>query len=223
MKSTSAKQRCHPVAMHLLLPNSLAAPRRYSLIFVIICALVACLLPRGKAVERREREPAFAVRIVAGDDGPLTLIDGNRDGRSVLFDHELHKEFVEDDPSCAACHHQNVGPSIASSCTACHRDMRISTDTFDHASHVRHHGGNQGCVECHTDPSVARNRETAKSCDQCHPGEKTGIAPGYTDALHSLCIKCHEDEEQDWGATPDNAALPETSCDACHEPWEEKE
>ena len=84
--------------------------------------------------------PAGATRL------PLLLIDGNRDGNLVLFDHDGHTAHLGEARSCVLCHHQNLPFDRNTSCFQCHRDMYETSDTFDHGSHVEQLGGNAGCV-----------------------------------------------------------------------------
>jgi len=155
----------------------------------------------------------------------VMLINGNRDERMVPFNHAGHVEQLGGDTSCVGCHHQNIPFDQNTSCHQCHRDMYETTDTFDHASHVRKVGGNAGCAQCHADEPARKTRETAKACQACHaemvvkgsrvPAPEQGLsgfAPGYMDAMHGLCIACHEEvaEEQN---KPHHAR-----CDACHRP-----
>ena len=144
--------------------------------------------------------------------GPETLlalmIDGNRDGDYVLFDHEKHvsKQGGGDD-SCVLCHHMQKPYEEVSECTGCHSDMYLAVDIFDHDTHVERTKGNEGCIECHTDPAADKLRETTKACRECHEtmrpegtrvdiveAQQTTMAPGYMDAMHGACISCHEEE-----------------------------
>ena len=92
--------------------------------------------------------------------------------------------------------------------------MYSKTDIFVHASHVDKLDGNDGCVRCHTDSSRIKSRETATVCLDCHRGMvtadsmikppeegMTGYATGYTDAMHGLCIGCHEEKVKTEPAT----------------------
>jgi Ni/Fe-hydrogenase subunit HybB-like protein len=155
----------------------------------------------------------------------VMLINGNRDERMVPFNHASHVEELGGDTSCVQCHHQNIPFDLDTSCHECHRDMYETTDTFDHAYHIQKVGGNAGCVQCHADEPARKNRQTAKACQACHEdmivkGSRipvpeqgvTGFAPGYMDAMHGLCVGCHEDVAKDRNK-PHHAR-----CDACHRP-----
>jgi hypothetical protein len=105
--------------------------------------------------------------------------------------------------------------------------MYEPTDIFDHASHLDHLDGNAGCIQCHVDAARVKTRETAKPCVQCHAEmiavepflgkiqkeSMTGMAAGYMDAMHGLCVGCHENKilEQ-----PEEYSADFARCDYCH-------
>ena len=215
-----------------LMPDSLAGPRRYSLAVVVGAALTCAFMPADLlSGDQLTRNPTFATRTVHGwmlDNGTgpghdirpaepgatapagatdlaLLMIDGNRDGRMVVFPHSRHIAALGEQGSCNKCHHQNMPFDQNTSCFECHRDMYVATDIFDHASHVAKLEGNAGCIRCHEDPADVKGRDTATSCAECHEemvapgatiaaaeGGTTGLAVGYMDAMHGLCITCHE-------------------------------
>ncbi len=141
------------------------------------------------------------------------LIDSGGAGRFVLFEHDAHQERLGGKSSCGLCHHRNVTLDIATSCARCHSDMYRVTDTFDHAQHVAAYGERQACAVCHTEPAAAKDRLQSKSCDSCHqPVPQTvtlvrssadrapGMAPGYSSAMHGLCVTCHKKHEAEMQA-----------------------
>jgi hypothetical protein len=158
------------------------------------------------------------------------MIDGNRDGDYVLFDHEKHvsKQGGGED-SCVLCHHMQKPYEEVSECTGCHSDMYLAVDIFDHDTHVAHKNGNEGCIECHTDPAADKVRDATKGCVECHESmrpqgtrvdiveeQQTTIAAGYMDAMHEACISCHEEE---MAAREEENHDPEsdlTLCTNCH-------
>ncbi len=161
----------------------------------------------------------------------VLLLDADRDGRMVFFPHEAHKADHGGDESCALCHHMNKPLDRATSCFLCHSDMFSMTDTFDHDLHVDKMGGNDACIECHTDPGAAKSRESAVACLECHKAMAVegsfikaadspvlDFAPGYMDALHGLCIDCHEDRVQKENRNPALAR-----CETCHREMDPKE
>jgi len=229
------------------------APRRYSLI-AVLAASVAMGLLAGRTIWGADSRtsPVLGPRTVTGlstersggsghdyyfavlkesastDAQPLELlmIDGNRDGRFVLFPHENHKRKLGDEHSCVTCHHQNMPFDTNTSCHECHRDMYEVTDIFEHAFHVDKLPGDSGCARCHADDSVVKVRQTATACADCHTDmfvagsrietseeEATGFAPAYMDVLHELCIGCHQERSaQEPQALGDAFAR----CDGCH-------
>jgi hypothetical protein len=133
------------------------------------------------------------------------VIDGNRDGRLVAFPHEFHCDKLGGDSSCTQCHHRAMPFDQNTSCSECHRDMYLPTDTFRHSAHIARLDGNSGCFQCHVDAAQAKTRKTARACGECHQemtpaesvihapeGGTNGQAAGYMDAMHGLCVTCHE-------------------------------
>jgi Ni/Fe-hydrogenase subunit HybB-like protein len=162
--------------------------------------------------------------------GPLSttntlLINGNRNDRSVLFAHDLHIQKHINTPNCGFCHHMNLTTAQVSQCSPCHTDMYLETDTFNHDEHMAAEGGNEGCRKCHTDTDVEKNRQTSVSCSSCHQEMKvsesfvpvatnwTGIAPGYMQAMHGLCLNCHEQKEKEAGKVRRTGI---SGCTTCH-------
>jgi hypothetical protein len=132
------------------------------------------------------------------------LVDGNRNGDSVLFDHKVHIQRTGGEESCAVCHHLNMPLDRSSSCCECHRDMYLSTPLFRHDLHVAATGGNGGCSQCHAGYAAAKTYETAAPCSRCHEqypianpvipasGERWRPAVSYMNAMHGLCVTCQE-------------------------------
>lgn len=131
------------------------------------------------------------------------LIDSGGAGRYVLFEHDAHQERLGGQASCAVCHHRNLPLDLATSCTHCHRDMYETTDTFSHAGHEAALGGRASCARCHAEADAPKTRAAAEACDDCHRppagasfvkaamDARPGMAPGYFDAMHGLCLECH--------------------------------
>ena len=234
-----------PAAMQNLLPDSLSAPRRYSLAAVVAAAATIAFLPADLwSGTQLQTTPVSATRTLDGwiqerDDGAghniclaeprgetppggehvaLLSIDGNRDGRLVLFPHDRHIAELGEQGSCNTCHHLNMPFDQNTSCCECHRDMYIKKDIFDHASHVTKLDGNDGCVRCHQDPTQIKTRDTALGCAECHEdmiaadslvgppkNEVFEDTAGYMDAMHGLCITCHQQKltecPQDYDST----------------------
>lgn len=156
----------------------------------------------------------------------LLLLDGNRDDRMVAFPHDRHTVALGKEHSCVACHHLNLPFRSNTGCYACHRDMYEPSDIFDHASHIAHLPGAAGCARCHPQDGHPKTRAASKACQECHadlyatnsrvtpPKEgMTGIAAGYMDAMHKLCLDCHQEK-----VTTDPDHFPEefAECANCH-------
>jgi hypothetical protein len=237
----------NPLTGRLLLPPSLRAVRRYSLAATVGAALAFALLSNVSRTEAQLKRtpvlPPLSIDTVAdlgshGNTPPAVVsnlspapvgrfvVDGNRNGRLVIFNHAEHSQRLGGDDSCGACHHLNRPFRWNTPCRDCHRDMYRSTDTFSHSSHVNSLEGNQGCVRCHDPADPVKSRATASSCDSCHLAdrghsllklvseEKTfGIAPSYMAAMHGLCERCHQQMVED-NPTDYEAYLGE--CRACH-------
>jgi hypothetical protein len=157
---------------------------------------------------------------------PLVTIDGNRDGTLVLFNHEGHISREGGQASCSTCHHLNMPFDRSTSCARCHSDMYEPTSLFSHTTHVAKLDGNAGCSNCHSEAAEVKSMETATACVDCHkqPAASLGIipaaqprwrdAPGYMDAMHGACIKCHTYRAQQ---QPDRYADLLFRCDTCHD------
>jgi hypothetical protein len=207
------------------LPGPLGFPRRYSLAAMSWGILALLFLPVG-GVEPTP-VPVFGPRSVdaviqAGQEGEprvlalaatteavvtrVLMLDANRDGDVVLFDHDDHAERLGGDASCQTCHHLTKPLDENTSCFECHADMYEPRSVFDHDIHVDRLGGNQGCTECHAGDTEVKSYETVTECSECHTNEvsqgtfvetpepRWGEAVGYMDAMHALCVACHERE-----------------------------
>jgi len=240
-EAAPVKPSYDPATLHSLIPIDRAAPRRYSLVFVVAASATVALLPQQAVLGLKPVEaPALGARTIDGlildrDPGPghvlqlhdpaeaippgakrtsLLMIDGNRNGRLVLFDHAGHSSRLGGEDSCAKCHHLNMPLDKASSCHECHSDMYESTSIFSHASHVRSTGGNDGCVVCHDDPDEAKSFEAATACAECHADMLWHEANGYAEAMHALCITCHE---RTAGEKPRDFPALLQDCQGCHD------
>jgi Ni/Fe-hydrogenase subunit HybB-like protein len=154
------------------------------------------------------------------------LIDADRNDRYVVFDHDGHAKRAEETDDCAQCHHMNRPFDRATPCSACHKDAFVPFNIFSHDLHVKKVGGEESCIQCHTDASRPRNVDNSIDCTTCHTtwdssgdpedsdrsSGKRIMAPGYADAMHTLCIGCHQE------AIKDDAALGEdfSRCGTCH-------
>jgi hypothetical protein len=98
--------------------------------------------------------------------------------------------------------------------------MYSASDAFRHDWHGDPDGAGLACDRCH--PRGQRKKAaTAAKCDDCHldliPTGATikvdnYIAPSYTDALHTLCVDCHEKKAAELADKKDLAR-----CPTCHD------
>ena len=156
-------------------------------------------------VARREAAPPES----DGEKAMVLMVDGNRNGRYVLFDHDTHLTRVEGGKDgCVRCHHMNNPLDSATSCCECHRDEYLTVDLFDHQIHEDRTGGNSGCIRCHEGAASARVRANTPKCTSCHPNMRPADTrvqvtdesmkdrpTGYMHAMHSLCIDCHRERK----------------------------
>jgi hypothetical protein len=152
-------------------------------------------------------------------------IDGNKSGYVVNFPHLDHQDRLIDESTgesdCQTCHHLDMPEDEATACWECHADYHQPVSIFDHSVHQQALGGNESCLECHTQEHV---KLTAEICQECHesmlPGNGQTVfnisAPAYKDAMHSRCLGCHEQQalEQD---RPELAL-----CSTCHTYYQEE-
>ncbi len=138
--------------------------------------------------------------------GDTLFIDGNRDYYGVAFKHKFHTDSVK--VNCLECHHMNKPGDKNTGCYECHNDMYTNGDAFRHNWHSSPEGANISCAECH-DGKTSKGREfygdstrARALCEKCHKDMFTeGMAirqaatyktASYTDAMHKLCVGCHE-------------------------------
>lgn len=238
-----------PATLHPLMPKGLALPRSYSLAFLAGAAIALPWLPlagvdprpvpvwRPRSVdvairEKDEKQPRRLVLAAASPDlHRVLMLDGNRNGDLVLFDHDDHAERLGGEESCEKCHHMNKPLDENTPCFECHRDMYEQRSVFDHDIHVARLGSNKSCTECHSDGKAVKNYETITECSECHkreiasqsfieaPQPRWEPAVGYMGAMHTLCVKCHEREVL---SHPDEHPGSLNRCTTCHDvDWRE--
>jgi Ni/Fe-hydrogenase subunit HybB-like protein len=238
-----------PEAVRSFLPGPLSLPRRYSvaalgggalaLLFLPVASVPPRPVPVGgpRSVEAKitpgGEGKVRSIELAAGTERETTrvlLLDANRNGEVVLFDHDDHARRLGEERSCETCHHLRKPLDENTSCFECHRDMYDPTSVFDHEIHVNGMGGNQGCAECHAGEVEVKSYETITECSDCHKAEIADRAfieapeahwkpaVGYMYAVHSLCVECHERESQT-GEHPEDL----NRCMTCHDvDWREE-
>jgi Ni/Fe-hydrogenase subunit HybB-like protein len=126
------------------------------------------------------------------------LIDGDRAGHAVLFDHMAHRDRLGGEASCGRCHHRNLRFERGTPCANCHADMYSCTDTFVHDDHITALGENASCNRCHAATEAAKTRATAMACVECHRAE---IVEGFAEQRR----RCSSDN-----------AFGDIDCAGCH-------
>lgn len=194
---------------------AVAAPTKYSLVFVLSFALGFAFLPEQK-IEGRGVDLAPVLKARGGD---TLFIDGNHDSFGTSFDHTKHIDSLGQKDSCVKCHHLNKPLDRESGCWECHRFMYVTTDVFNHDWHSNSHGAKLGCSVCHEE-GKPREKATAKNCKDCHTDLFIGgstitvdsfQAPSYVDAMHQQCVGCHKDR-----ADADTTRTALGQCPTCH-------
>ncbi len=194
---------------------------RGAVMFVSGAALATALLPNAAI----DGWPVVAQTVHRPGYGDVMILDGNRNDKGVRFDHKMHADIVEGDDKCAYCHHMVKPGARATGCSECHKDEHLPTSIFDHRLHQELLAQGPGCLTCHEDTSKPKDLEHSKPCLDCHasmipagaafkPRESPniGLAPGYMDAMHGLCLRCHT--EQDGNSSTDAPTL--ARCSTCH-------
>jgi len=197
-------------------PPAVAGRTKYSMAFVIALAVGFALMP-GKRLHSSGVEQVVAQQARGGD---TLYVDGNRDGFGVAFKHEYHVAKLGEKASCIQCHHMNMPRDKQSGCWHCHQGMYASFDSFRHDWHASSRGANLRCVDCHAS-DLERGAASSKTCDQCHKDlvpegalvkVEQYMAPSYVDAMHGLCVNCHQKKLAELPEKPDLAR-----CTTCHE------
>lgn len=178
--------------------------KRNSLLFIMGAVIAFAFLP----ADARNGASPIAMPVQRARIADALLIDGNRADMVVLFDHEMHKEKNGDDESCILCHHLRKPLDKYTPCADCHKDMQLETYIFDHTFHQTKLEGNDGCIKCHTNPMLPKIAENITECKSCHTdmriegtvitisaATQENYAPGYIDAMHGLCITCHQQKK----------------------------
>ncbi|MBM2816280.1 MAG: hypothetical protein HW421_3042 [Ignavibacteria bacterium] len=138
--------------------------------------------------------------------GDTLVIDGNRDNYGVQFKHKFHSDSLH--ITCVTCHHLNKPKDKNTQCFECHNDMYLTGDAFRHDWHTSAQGANLDCFKCHKQGNskgkeyLHNMKSVTDSCTNCHndliPANsktrllKTYKTVSYSDAMHNLCIGCHD-------------------------------
>jgi hypothetical protein len=213
---------------------------RRSVALVVVVALAITFMPqRAWTADEVKPAPVMPVqglnvlRIYGSDN--THFVDFDHKAEVERLEKLIPAEYPTEQDMCVSCHHMSnwelkegtepaaitatgsPSPGGPPSCRECHSDVYSPTSTFDHQFHVAtvEPGGNQSCDKCH---EGGHSASTAVQCVECHKNmgpNKDGqpfnyVAPSYEDAMHGLCIKCHEAEAE-------RLNKPElASCATCH-------
>jgi hypothetical protein len=87
-------------------------------------------------------------------------------------------------------------------------------------------GEKRSCSRCHAAAHQSKTRESATACTSCHPNildrplmaqaasaAEQGWADSYWEAMHTLCIGCHQKRPRNKAGS---AAHDSTQCAHCH-------
>jgi len=188
----------------------------FSFVFIFSLSAGFAMLP----MDRITNNGVYPVTAEKARGGDTLFVDGNHDLHGVLFGHEFHIQNNGGKQSCILCHHSSIPLDKESNCAACHQKMYQVSDAFRHDWHSNPDGANISCNECHT-AAETRSAESAKECTDCHKKLSPQLAaiqiekyaaPSYTDAMHGLCISCHQKKVE---TLPNKPNL--TRCTACHQ------
>ena len=208
----------------------------HSLAFVISFAVGMFLMP-GSRLHSKGIDKITVSRATGID---TLLINGNSDDQFVKFPHQAHIAWVKNHSlqfgkdSCTVCHHLTLPGEKLNGCWECHTSMYTQVDFFNHDWHTSSSGAKLKCKDCHT-PGLTRSAQSAKKCTDCHPSYKftgnnliAGVSErtastanssinkkyfilSYTDAMHNLCVSCHQSESKNLKDKPNLA-----ECTTCH-------
>ncbi|MFW6233005.1 MAG: cytochrome c3 family protein, partial [Bacteroidota bacterium] len=204
-------------------PPKTANRTRFSFMFVLAFAIGFAVIS-GDEITSAGIEDETTRKARGGD---TLFIDGNRDDYGVVFKHEFHNMALG--RSCVSCHHMNKPEDKNTGCYECHANMYSSFNVFRHDWHSSEEGAGLNCFSCH-EQGEYKSGANAKDCDACHddlipdgaPIDIKGYeADPYVDAMHIMCIGCHEQKQNE------NPILMEskrdlTLCSTCHPPGSEK-
>lgn len=126
-----------------------------------------------------------------------------------LFDHGVHEAALGGSGSCGECHAGAAVKSYeeATACAECH-------DVAEEAAPVGAASTTTAVTETAGATAVA-TAPAAVSPIIDPPADHWADAPGYMDALHGLCVECHE---RILAESPDAYPAELARCGTCHDP-----
>jgi hypothetical protein len=160
----------------------------------------------------------------------ILIIDGNHDKLRTEFPHLEHQNRLGKEKSCIKCHHISLPKDQSTPCSSCHRRMIQPTKIFNHTGHTVWvakneqinglHPQNHTCTICHI-YATAKTSQNSKACIECHKKDMNIVATknlshkflyanGYMDAMHKLCVTCHNNQK----IAVNNPNL--NNCSNCH-------
>lgn len=132
------------------------------------------------------------------------------------FSHDDHEtDYTEGD--CQTCHHDESIEPEPQACSTCHgKKTDNAMPSLKDAAHTRcadchsdfYQDGTKGCESCHTRQKSVEQKNAPQSCADCHSEPVDALIPTTTNAFHTQCMRCHE--EQGKGPFGDDA------CYQCH-------
>ena len=187
------------------------ATRVYSMLFILALAVGLTAAPKSEPFIRLPVQRARGGDVLRLGPGPSY----------VYFDHKRHQEKEGRERSCRVCHHLHKAGDIGTPCSECHRSMYAATKIFDHTAHAAAVDANPSCVTCHGGETPVK-LEGIKACQDCHRKDMMAANPvakkfisqwagSYKDAMHKMCIPCHERSIEPILGPPDLGR-----CGTCH-------
>ncbi len=187
--------------------------RVYSFLFVLAMAFGLTVAPKTDPALQTPAKRAVGSDILMMGPGP----------RHVYFNHKKHQDEAGGTKSCGLCHHLHQKGDVGTPCVICHQKMFVPADIFSHESHVEALGGKASCAQCHGSAEPIKVAPPSKKCSDCHQKDfmaqnpvvkkfDSKWAPSYKDAMHKMCIPCHEEKAKDPKVNQPNLGR----CGACH-------
>ena len=167
---------------------------------------------------RYENKKEIAVIPASGFNTTRTILimKANKPGMSTEFPHLKHQDMLGKEKSCVICHHMSLPGDKSTPCSRCHRKMFNKTLIFNHEMHISWVArnrqisglfpGNKTCIICHS-PGMPKSANNSVGCMECHKKDMNVAdtlnlpkhflnADSYLDAMHKLCIGCHQKKKE---------------------------